>query len=531
MSRSRVVLSSLVLLLVALCLTAGVQSASATETTVLELEGPSTGDFGWSIRLYGQLTVNGEPVAGANLSVSRRSPDGSMTALESRTTAYDGRFGVVDYINEVRGEYTYVVTFEGDGEHAAAEASWVVDVHGSTAELEMLQPAPDWPKFYRVGNDVMVQGVLTDKRDYLDPPIQGAAIKVRQSVAGGEPTEVASTTDSYGRFTVTLPDVSLGRHDIEVVFPGDAVYQPLSTSFYFTVLHETVLTLAGPTELPTDYELVTFTGRLTTDTGEAIGGASVSFRVNGGFSGGTVTTAADGTYVFQRIFDNRQPLTLTAQSAQGETYGPATAGQRWYGVRRLFINTDRSAYVSGDSAAIEASVNDTIADEQIRMTPYGNKPISIPRNPDDSGTTRFTRTLTRNTTITLSTPLDGDHLAASLSRVIPVSPRFAQALSGSYASSGSYLYVHKSTDPRLKVTVSPNRSGKCVYARTQKLVSGTWTAFRRSSCIRLNSLSYTSYVLTGSPAAGARFRMRFESSSDSMNVRGYGSWRYVKFTS
>lgn len=527
MSRSRGVVSLLALLLAALSLTAGVQSASADETTVMELKGPSTSQLDWWIHLEGSLTANGEPVAGP-LSVTRHSPDGTVTTLDP--TASSGGFHAWDTILTGPGKYTYVVAFAGDSQFAPAEASWTVDVKGHPADLKIEQPYQGSPITATEGADVKVSGVLTD-RDRQGEPIHGRAITVRHIANGGEAVELAATTDTYGRFSVTLADVTAGRHEIEVIFAGDSRFAPVSKSFQLNGLVNTVLTLAGPDELPSDYELMRFTGRLTTVTGEPIGGASVSFRINGGFAGGTVKTAADGTYVFEKIFDNRWPLTLVAESSPGETYGSASAWQRWYGVRRLFINTDRSAYVSGDSAAIETSVNDTIAEEQIRMTPYGNKPIAIPRNPDDSGTTRFTRTLTRNTTISLSTPFDGDHLAASISRVIPVSPRFAQTLSGSYASSGSYRYVHKSTDPRLRVTVGPNRSGKCVYARTQKLVSGTWTAFRRSSCITLNSDSYTSYVLTGSPAAGSRYRMRFESSSDSMNVRGYGSWRYVKFTS
>jgi len=52
----------------------------------------------------------------------------------------------------------------------------------------------------------------------------------------------------------------------------------------------------------------------------------------------------------------------------------------------------------------------------------------------------------------------------------------------------------------------------------------------KRSCQVLNTDSTASYKLEGNPAAGALFRIRFESAADDMNIGGKGDWINLKFT-
>ena len=77
--------------------------------------------------------------------------------------------------------------------------------------------------------------------------------------------------------------------------------------------------------------------------------------------------------------------------------------------------------------------------------------------------------------------------------------------------------------------VLPARPGRCVTAVVQKNINGTYTTVKRA-CRVLNIDSAASYTLIGNPLVGAKFRMRFESAADDMNIAGHGEWTYLRFT-
>lgn len=66
-------------------------------------------------------------------------------------------------------------------------------------------------------------------------------------------------------------------------------------------------------------------------------------------------------------------------------------------------------------------------------------------------------------------------------------------------------------------------------AVVQKNINGTYTTVKRA-CRVLNIDSAASYTLIGNPQVGAKFRMRFESAADDMNIAGHGEWTYLRFT-
>jgi hypothetical protein len=213
--------------------------------------------------------------------------------------------------------------------------------------------------------------------------------------------------------------------------------------------------------------------------------------------------------------------------AGDDTYWESSIHQIWKGTPRFTLARDKKVYTAGDTASYTLKSSNGSLPTTIALKPFKRPAIPIP--PSDTGETVFSQDMFRNSTLTISTEATDRWKAGTRTFTIKVGPRINQTLAGSYDQTADTYLVRKTRDPQLTAKVTPARPGHCVTAVVQKNVNGTYTTVKRS-CQVLNTDSTASYKLEGNPAAGAKFRMRFESAADDMNIGGKGDWINIKFT-
>lgn len=163
-------------------------------------------------------------------------------------------------------------------------------------------------------------------------------------------------------------------------------------------------------------------------------------------------------------------------------------------------------------------------------TPYGGATQTVPAPVLAADWHEFTRTLTHNAVVRISTPVTYDYEAGAASFRIGVAPRLHPTVAGWWDRQGSAYLVRSSVDPTFRVTVRPDRDGTCAHTRVQRYSAGAWRHVLRSGCLVLSSSSTASWRMTGDFAAGARYRVRWETPGDAANIAGTGAWQEVRFT-
>ena len=484
--------------------------------TTMTADDPDAVAVGDDLKITGELKTASGGVADAKITATD-TVGGSKTNLADAKTDKDGAFTVTVPAIAV-GEHKIDFAYAGDEllEPAKADTSVTLEA-GTTLAVDPVDPMV-------AGKDVKVTGTLVAENGN---PVAGATITATDTVGGTSTALADATTDADGTFTVTAPKVSAGRHVIDLSYAGDPPNKPASAQVTFPAKFETKLTLSGPTDLPATPETVTFTIKLTDGDGAPVADARVVLNDGGTWDQGA-KTGADGTATYTKPgVSDEAPLRIDVTYAGDDTYWESSIHDIWKGTPRFTLARDKKVYTAGDTASYTLKSSNGSLPTTISLKPFKRPAIPVP--PSDTGETAFTQDMFRNSTLTISTEATDRWKAGTRSFTIKVGPRINQTLAGSYDQTGDTYLVRKTRDPQLTAKVTPARPGHCVTAVVQKNVNGTYTTVKRS-CQVLNTDSTASYKLEGNPAAGAKFRIRFESAADDMNIGGKGDWINLQFT-
>lgn len=486
--------------------------------TAITAPNPSGVTIGETVEITGQLeTAAGEPVPGAEIEATDSVDDQPASDLTATATDVDGQFTVT--ADEVAaGDHSINISFSGDRVMEPTTQLVEFDVDSGTGL------AVDPVEQANAGDDVAVSGTLTNG---VGEPLSGATITATDTVVGTTTDLTETTTDSAGDFTVTVSSAAAGRHTVDVSYAGQGPNKPATGQVVFDAKYETTLTLTGPDELPAEPEDVSFTIRLT-DANGPVADARVVLTDGGAWEQGTRTDSNGQAVYTKPDVSDEKPLRIDVTYAENPTHWGASIHRIWKAVPGFTLDKDKVRYTAGDLASLTLTAPNGNLPTTIELKPYRRPGVSI--TPSDTGETAFTRKLYRNSTLTISTEATDRWKAGSRTFTIQVAPRISQMLFGSYDQSGDTYLVRTTRDPRLEAKVLPARPGRCVKAVVQKYIDGSYRTVQTSSCRTLNVESTASFTLTGAPRAGARFRMRFISPADEMNIAGRGSWTLIRFT-
>jgi|GEM_PF-6667330 5-hydroxyisourate hydrolase-like protein (transthyretin family) len=487
-------------------------------TTAISADDPTGVTIGEDVSVVGQLTTTaGNPIEGAEVE-AKDTVEGQPSAdLATTPTDSDGNFTVTAE-NVAAGNHTIAFSFVGDKVYEPSTQTADFEVDSGTG----LSIDPVDAKF--AGDDIALTGSLTNG---AGEPLAGATITGTDTV-GGTATDLAeATTDSDGAFTITVPKAAAGNHTVDLSYAGSPPNKAATGQVTFQLKYETKLTLSGPADLPASPETVNFTISLKDGAGDPVSDVRVVLNDGGTWEQGTKTDAnGQATYTKPGVSDEA-PLRIDVTFAGNPTYWESSTHEIWKGTPRFTLTKDKPTYTAGDSASLTLSSPNGNLPTTIALKPY--KRPAVPVTPSDTGETAVSQTMFRTSTLTITTEATDRWKAGTRTFTIRVAPKITQTLNGSYGQSGDTYLVRKTRDPQLTAKVLPARPGRCATAVVQKSVNGTYTTVKRA-CRTLTVDSTASYKLIGNPAAGAKFRMRFESAADDMNMAGQGEWTYIKFT-
>ena len=487
-------------------------------TTAISADDPTGVTIGEDVSVVGQLTTTtGDPIGGAEVEATDTVEGQPSAVLATTPTDSDGNFTVTAE-NVAAGNHTIAFSFVGDKVYEPSTQTADFEVDSGTG----LSIDPVDAKF--AGDDIALTGSLTNG---AGEPLAGATITGTDTV-GGTATDLAeATTDSDGAFTITVPKAAAGNHTVDLSYAGSPPNKAATGQVTFQLKYETKLTLSGPADLPASPETVNFTISLKNGAGDPVSDVRVVLNDGGTWEQGTKTDAnGQATYTKPGVSDEA-PLRIDVTFAGNPTYWESSTHEIWKGTPRFTLTKDKPTYTAGDSASLTLSSPNGNLPTTIALKPY--KRPAVPVTPSDTGETAVSQTMFRTSTLTITTEATDRWKAGTRTFTIRVAPKITQTLNGSYGQSGDTYLVRKTRDPQLTAKVLPARPGRCATAVVQKSVNGTYTTVKRA-CRTLTVDSTASYKLIGNPAAGAKFRMRFESAADDMNMAGQGEWTYLKFT-
>jgi hypothetical protein len=487
--------------------------------TAITAPNPTGVTIGETVEITGQLeTAAGEPVADAEIEATDNVDDQPASDLTTTPTDGDGQFTVT--ADEVAaGSHSINISFGGDRVMEPTTQLVEFDVDSGTGlAVDPIEQA-------NAGDDIAVSGTLTNG---VGEPLANATITATDTVDGTTTDLTETTTDGAGDFTVTVSSAAAGSHTVDVSYAGQGPNKPAAGQVVFDAKYVTTLTLTGPDELPADPEHVDFTIKLT-DANGPVANARVVLTDGGNWEQGTRTDSNGQAVYTKPDVSDEKPLRIDVTYAEDSTHWGSSIHRIWKAVPRFTLDKDKVRYTAGDLASLTLTAPNGNLPTTIELKPYRRPGVSI--TPSDTGETAFTRKLYRNSTLTISTEATDRWKAGSRTFTIRVAPRISQTLFGSYDQSGDTYLVRTTRDPRLEAKVLPARPGRCVKAVVQKYIDGSYRTVQTSSCRTLNVESTASFTLTGAPRAGARFRLRFISPADEMNIAGQGSWTLIRFTS
>ena len=503
----------------------------ATPGPDLTLAGPMATDAGAPVHRDGSATLLGEPFPGHDIELWRSGPDG-LVSLGTVVTGDDGSFPLDDTPPSYGG-YTYVALHRGEPGVAPAKSSAAHNVRRLDTSLGL-----DLPPVFHPGEPVVLHGSLIATKSKT--PLAGTTVAVRSSFGGVATEHDPVVTDDQGEFAVEVANQGVGTYDVQVDYAGDATtYAPDSFARPAVVKHRVTLDLPAPAPfVVNDDGVVTFTGTLRSEDGQVLSGQTVRWqRYNPGATSssrqGDKTVGADGSFTFGDSY-LKMGLTRWQVSYRGDATHDVAATDVVVPVylhrASVSITPDRTSYAAGSDASLQVSVHgSTTGTEQVYARPYGGERTLV----GEAAGAVSPFPVQRNTTVTaVFEPYDGNYNYAPNqgSTGLAVHPVLSQRLLRSYARDGRAYLVHRSRDPRLTVAVSPALPGRCVRVRVQRYRDGAYQAAGYSGCIALDSSSRAGWTLTGTPPAGARFRLRYEAPGDAAFSGTTAGWAYVRFT-
>ena len=208
----------------------------ALNTATLTLAGPSTVVPGKGYSVTGKLAYGtGSPAAGTPVTVTRKNPNGSVTAITGIKTDAGGAFTINDKQTAL-GTYAYSASYAGNATTGKATASFKVTIAKAAGPLTLVTvPAPN--ALY--GTTVKVQA-------HLGPTYSNHTVSLYYQLAGTSVRRLIETAKVNSSGYLIRNYTSATRNVIfTATFSGDAQYLARSVSVREGVAVRIVMTNGG----------------------------------------------------------------------------------------------------------------------------------------------------------------------------------------------------------------------------------------------------------------------------------------------
>lgn len=134
---------------------------------------------------------------------------------------------------------------------------------------------------------------------------------------------MTTQTDANGKFTYSYETTKVGTFDVNATFDGNEYYNGCSQTGSITINKLTTTLTTNSISLKYG-KAATITGTLTDENTDAVSGATLTIKVNGG-TGQTVTTDTDGSYNYTYTPSAVGTDSITVEYAGGIIYESSNA--------------------------------------------------------------------------------------------------------------------------------------------------------------------------------------------------------------
>jgi hypothetical protein len=472
------------------------------------------------------LAVDGQFASGVYGKAVAVAPDGTMAS---------GYHGLVTFPETGEGEYTeYLYARELDS--AAHGLAWApdgsrvygvaVDASGGTPTLHIspnpetapvtlygsrttpLAPgeaysfvvSPDSSLSLSAGESMIPGTVRITRYDDADPD----GVLVPDPTA----TPVRIPVDFFGSYRVDGTAPLTGQLSFRVDYSGSGHYGPAARPFDIPVAkYAPTMALTAPSSAGRAAPL-TVTGRLTWPHAHVKTGAVHVVKTDlahpSGYSAGTASVAADGTFAFHDTPQVGGANTYAFTYDGGTSYLPVTASAKVQVSRAtpaLTVTTDAKSYRSGATVKVTAHLGTTYNSRTVTLY---DQPAGKPRTQlksgkaDAHGNLVASYKITRNTV--LSAAFAGDHLYAprTVTTTATLTPtvrtQMQWPLSTTRIGSTTYQVFYKSeVTMGFNVQVTPRQSSGCTSVYVEHYHAGSWHQVTSKSCVPLYSDGWYGY--------------------------------------
>ncbi|WP_455645532.1 carboxypeptidase regulatory-like domain-containing protein, partial [Methanosphaera sp.] len=262
-------------------------------------------DVGKVVEITGVLTdENGETIADAEIIIS-------VNGIEVAKVITDAQ-GVytIEYTTILVGENTVDVNYEGNGTYNPSKTATTFEVTKIDTKLTL-----DSIKDTTVGATTTITGTLVDEEGNI---LSNA--KVTVTVNG---VEYAVTTNSEGKFEVSVEEKLATDVNVEAVYAGDDTYYSSSDKTEYNVRKLDTTVTVDQIDSVDVGKTVEITGVLTDENGETIADAEVIISVNG-VEVAKVITNAQGVYTTEYTTTLVGENTVDVNYEGNDTYNPSS---------------------------------------------------------------------------------------------------------------------------------------------------------------------------------------------------------------
>jgi hypothetical protein len=197
-----------------------------------------------STTAYGWLSASsGIPLGGMPIviqSTMQQGNSGHMRTTEYRQTNADGSFELPIVASVGSGTITVQASFQGSGQHGAAESKPVTITFGRPGPTPTQPPSVNRqvqitaqysPANPQVGEDTIVSGILTT---ITGEPVPGVLITGLTTIQSGRCQATAQntvTTEKNGNYRYAFQASCEGEAQVTIKFDGTPQFRPVSVSF------------------------------------------------------------------------------------------------------------------------------------------------------------------------------------------------------------------------------------------------------------------------------------------------------------
>ncbi|MEV6762279.1 hypothetical protein AB0N16_16915 [Streptomyces sp. NPDC051105] len=321
-------------------------------------------------------------------------------------------------------------------------------------------------------------------------------------------TTPASIADFFGSYYVAGTAPLTGPLSLHVDYSGSGHYGPAAQTFTVPVAkYAPTLTLTGPATSGRAAPL-TVTGRLTWPHAHVRTGAVHVVKTDlahpSGYSVGTASVAADGTFAFHDTPRVGGTNTYAFTYDGGTSYLPVTASARVQVSRAapaLTVTTDAKSYRSGATVKVTAHLGNTYNSRTVTLY---DQPAGKPRaqlrsgRADAHGNLVTSFKVTRNTVFSAAFAGDYRYAPRTVTTTATVTPttrtQMQWPLSTTRIGSTTYQVFYKpQVNMGFNVQVTPRQSSGCTSVFVEHYHSGSWHQVTSKSCVPLYADGWYGY--------------------------------------